>query len=84
VKFCRISAVGYLLGPEHRSILGFQVQVKFAVGISVGWSVTFWASVLYSCLKAVVASALNLKETLMNTLHATVLVGAALLPVPGW
>ena len=71
-------------GLEDRSVLGFQVRVKFAVCISVRWSVTFWASVLYSCLKTVVTSVLNLKETLMNTLHAMVMLGAALLPGPGW
>ena len=54
--------------------------------ISVRWSGTLWAAVLSIIVKAVLFCILELKESLMNILHAIVLVGAALLPVPdqGW
>ena len=85
-RFCSSTSCVLLHGSAlgDKSILGVQVRVKFVLSISVRWSVTRWASVLYSCLQAVVCSTLKLRETLMNTLNVIVLVGAALLPVPGW
>lgn len=68
---------------EYTSILGFQVRVKIVIDISVRWSVDLWAKVLFGCVKAIVSSAVNLKEILMIILNAMVLLGAALLPVPG-
>ena len=62
------------------------MRVKIAIDISVRWSVNLWAKALFDCINTVVSGALNLKETLMHTLHILteiVLCGAALLPVPG-
>jgi hypothetical protein len=44
---------GFLEAEGNKSVLGFRVRVVFIVDISVRWSVTFWASVLYFCLNAV-------------------------------
>jgi hypothetical protein len=71
------------LADEYTSILGVQVRVKIAIDISVRWSVDLWARVLGGCIRAAVSSTVNLKEILMYNLNAMVLLGAALLPVPG-
>jgi hypothetical protein len=57
-------------------IVGFKVQVKFAVDISVRWSLAIGFGVATNFLE--------LLEKLMNHLIAIVFLGATLLPVPGW
>jgi hypothetical protein len=72
------------LTEANRSNLGVRVQIKFVVDISVRWSISLWVSVLYLCVKAVICSLGQLKETIMTIQNAIVLVGAALLPAWTW
>lgn len=62
---------------------GAQVRIRFVIGVSVQWSVRFWATIAGTVCINVAAGCLTFKELVMNKLHAIVAVGVTLLPVPG-
>ena len=52
--------------------------------VSVRWSVSYWVSAIDYVLSLAVAAFLNIKETVMQLLHASVSIvscGCSLLPV---
>jgi hypothetical protein len=56
--------------------------VKFAVVVSVRWSVSIQVPALRSIVQSLLWNCFTIKEAVMNMLHAIVLFGATLLPVP--
>ena len=80
----RFGQVQKEFGHDYRSSFGVQVRIKLIIGVSVQWSVSNWVSAMLYIVNSIVFACLNIKETVMNKLHAIVSSGVALLPVPGW
>lgn len=69
--------------PQNRSDLGVQVKITIVIEIYVRWSVKFPITALASLVSNVLSVVRQMKEVVMSNLHAMVLVGVALLSVPG-
>ena len=65
------------------SAFGVQVKIQIAVEVSVLWSVRIPLVALAKVVKTILSTINQLKEAVMLKLHEMVLLGVALLSVPG-